>query len=262
MLKKQIGVFILILMLTLVGAGCRPASSDRPEREGLEDNQSASGISYEETTENTEETETSVTGFETEAGIREEMPSFRDEQGMGAAGSGLTDAPAGTEAGGAAVPSAPSSSAVSGQGIEPSRTPASTSAASPAPPTESPEAPAQIQVTISVNWENAVAANNQIALAVAPDGVVLPATGVTLEQGESVFDALLETGLVVSYQKSLYSVYVSGIQSLSEKACGGGSGWIYKVNGTVASIGCSGYILQDGDVIEWVYTCDSGKDVH
>ena len=39
------------------------------------------------------------------------------------------------------------------------------------------------------------------------------------------------------------------------------SGWMYKVNGWFPNYGCSRYQLKDGDVIEWVYTCDLGKDV-
>ena len=36
---------------------------------------------------------------------------------------------------------------------------------------------------------------------------------------------------------------------------------MYKVNGWFPNYGCSSYYLKDGDVIEWVYTCDLGKDV-
>ena len=39
------------------------------------------------------------------------------------------------------------------------------------------------------------------------------------------------------------------------------SGWIDKVNDCVPIFGCSRYQLKDGDVIEWVYTCDLGDDV-
>ena len=36
---------------------------------------------------------------------------------------------------------------------------------------------------------------------------------------------------------------------------------MYKVNGWFPNYGCSRYSVQDGDVIEWVYTCDLGRDV-
>ena len=36
---------------------------------------------------------------------------------------------------------------------------------------------------------------------------------------------------------------------------------MYRVNGTFPNKGCSSYLLSDGDTVEWVYTCDLGKDV-
>lgn len=39
------------------------------------------------------------------------------------------------------------------------------------------------------------------------------------------------------------------------------SGWMYKVNGEFPGYGSSKYKLSNGDVIEWVYTCDLGRDV-
>ena len=55
--------------------------------------------------------------------------------------------------------------------------------------------------------------------------------------------------------------YIEGIHNLYEFDCGDLSGWMYKVNGWFPNYGCSRYQLKQGDVIEWVYTCDLGKDV-
>ena len=49
--------------------------------------------------------------------------------------------------------------------------------------------------------------------------------------------------------------------NLYEFDVGNKSGWMYKVNGWFPNYGCSRYQLKDGDVIEWVYTCDLGDDV-
>ena len=57
------------------------------------------------------------------------------------------------------------------------------------------------------------------------------------------------------------SAYIEGIGNLYEFDCGELSGWMYSVNGEFPNYGCSGYTLQDGDVICWVYTCDLGEDV-
>ena len=36
---------------------------------------------------------------------------------------------------------------------------------------------------------------------------------------------------------------------------------MYRVNGEFPNKGCSDYELNDGDVIEWAYTCDLGRDI-
>ena len=55
--------------------------------------------------------------------------------------------------------------------------------------------------------------------------------------------------------------YISGINYLYEFDYGDLSGWIFKVNGVESSVGCSSFVLSDGDVIEWCYTLNYGKDI-
>ena len=57
------------------------------------------------------------------------------------------------------------------------------------------------------------------------------------------------------------SAYIEGIANLYEFDCGELSGWMYRVNGWFPNYGCSRYVLQDGDTVEWLYTCDLGEDV-
>ena len=57
------------------------------------------------------------------------------------------------------------------------------------------------------------------------------------------------------------SVYIEGIQNLYAYDFGELSGWMYKVNGWFPNYGSSGYTVKKDDKIEWVYTCDLGKDV-
>ena len=65
----------------------------------------------------------------------------------------------------------------------------------------------------------------------------------------------------VELRDSYGSVYIQGIHYLYEFSCGPLSGWMYRVDGEFPNFGCSKYRLKDGQVIEWVYTCDLGKDV-
>ena len=102
---------------------------------------------------------------------------------------------------------------------------------------------------------------------VPEDGCLLDKTEVSFRQGESVFDVLLrictEKKLHMEFSNTpIYqSAYIEGIGNLYEFDCGALSGWMYRVNGIFPNYGCSRYILQDGDVVEWVYTCDLGNDV-
>lgn len=102
---------------------------------------------------------------------------------------------------------------------------------------------------------------------VPPDGVIFPETEVTFSDGESVFNILLremkknKIHLEFVNTPVYNSAYIEGIGNLYEFDCGELSGWLYKVNGSFPSYGCSRYKLNPGDKVEWVYTCDLGSDV-
>ncbi len=129
----------------------------------------------------------------------------------------------------------------------------------------------ELKCTLSVSCETIL--NNKDKLnpdkkdIVPEDGVIFPATEVVFYEGESVFNVLLremkKSKIHMEFVMTpLYnSNYIEGIANLYEFDCGELSGWIYKVNGWVPNYGCSRYSLKDGDVIEWVYTCDLGRDV-
>jgi hypothetical protein len=99
------------------------------------------------------------------------------------------------------------------------------------------------------------------------DGVIFPAVEVTFYEGESVFNILQremkKAKIHMDFRNTpLYnSAYIRGINNLYEFDCGELSGWMYKVNGWFPNYGASRYQLKAGDVVEWVYTCDLGRDV-
>lgn len=99
------------------------------------------------------------------------------------------------------------------------------------------------------------------------DGVLLHAEEIPFDEGESVFDVLLretrEEKVHLEFVDTpvFNSAYIEGIGNLYELDCGELSGWSYKVNGVFPGYGCSQYTLAGGDVVEWVYTCDLGRDV-
>lgn len=101
------------------------------------------------------------------------------------------------------------------------------------------------------------------------DGIILPAAEYVLRPGDTVFDlldrAVRKNKIQMEYQgvdMNIYNaVYVTGINYLYEFSCGPHSGWIFTVNGEVPPYGCDSYELEDGDTVEWSYTCALGEDV-
>lgn len=102
---------------------------------------------------------------------------------------------------------------------------------------------------------------------VPEDGIIFTTQEVTFYEGESVFNVLLremkknKTHMEFAMTPLYNSNYIEGIANLYEFDCGELSGWMYKVNGWFPNYGCSRYKLEDKDIIEWVYTCDLGRDI-
>lgn len=113
---------------------------------------------------------------------------------------------------------------------------------------------------------------------VPADGIILEKATLKLEKGSTAFDALksackgnscesdcryCRSGIQLEYQytPAYNNYYVEGIHQIYEKDCGTQSGWMYRVNGNFPNVGCSSYTVNDGDIIEWLYTCDLGEDV-
>ena len=123
--------------------------------------------------------------------------------------------------------------------------------------------------TLSVRCDNAIAADTlppETAAILPADGVLLVDTAVAFSEGETVFDVLMRAaraaGLHLEFEKTpLYGgVYVEGIGNLYAFDGGELSGWVYAVNGDFPSVSASAYTLADGDTVEWMYTCDLGRD--
>ena len=102
---------------------------------------------------------------------------------------------------------------------------------------------------------------------VPQDGILFPATEVPVYEGESVFDVLQREMRQAGIHMTARSVpihnssYVEAIGNIFEFDAGGLSGWMYSVNGIFPGIGSSQYTLSPGDVVEWLYTIDLGRDI-
>ena len=146
------------------------------------------------------------------------------------------------------------------------------------PPVEKTEPPAEKKRTVTIairvdtllkHWDMLDPAL-QSEKYVPKNGVILkPTTYELLSEKDTVWDILQqatkEHKIQMEFQganENIYkSVYVEGINHLYEFSAGELSGWMYKVNGVYPNYGCSQYVLKDGDVIEWNYTVDLGRDL-
>ena len=131
------------------------------------------------------------------------------------------------------------------------------------------EKPSGDTVTMTIRCDTAVAKGMSTeakwAGIVPPSGVILPVTTFTIEPGETAFSVLQRASkqymFQMEYSGTNGSQYVEGINNLYEFAGGRWSGWMYCVNDWYPNYGCGQYALKNGDVIEWNYTCDLGKDL-
>ncbi len=93
------------------------------------------------------------------------------------------------------------------------------------------------------------------------NGVILEETEFEIKKGDTVYDVFSEVCQKNKIRFSSNMKYIEGINNIYETDFGKSSGWIYFVNGESPSVGCGSYELNDGDKIEWHYTCNLGKDL-
>lgn len=120
--------------------------------------------------------------------------------------------------------------------------------------------------TVLENWAQ-LDDNLKYEKYVPQSGIILDDYVMVLRKDDTVYDVLNRAvrhhkiQMECVYSANYDSIYVQGINQLYEFSCGELSGWMYKVNGVFPNYGCSKYTLKNGDVVEWVYTCDLGRDV-
>ena len=139
-------------------------------------------------------------------------------------------------------------------------------------PATKPEAkPADRYCTVTIRCDtiadHSKITNESIIPYVPSDGVILGVTEVKLEDGDSAFDVIQRVTsmygipMASSYSAVYDSAYIEGINHIYEFDGGSGSGWMYKVNGWFPNYGVTNYVMEDGDVMEFHYTCNIGKDL-
>ena len=123
-------------------------------------------------------------------------------------------------------------------------------------------------VTMSIRCDTVVGKSDSEYI--PEDGTILDTTEFEIEEGDTVFSVLTQAAKTYGIQventgssgNAHGMVYISGINYLYEMEFGDLSGWVYHVNGLSPSRNCGEYTLKDGDVIEWLYTCELGYDLN
>ncbi len=117
-------------------------------------------------------------------------------------------------------------------------------------------------VTISIRCDTIVGKSDEDYI---PDDGIILNDSFEIEENETVFDILVEAAkkhsVQLDYSGTAGTVYISGINYIYEFDFGDLSGWMYLVNGEKSSVGCDGYVLSNGDFIEWLYSCEMGNDL-
>lgn len=143
--------------------------------------------------------------------------------------------------GGAAASSAPSaSSSQAGQGDE------------------------KTTFTLSITCHTALASGSlkdTVRKLLPADGVLLSAGNMAFTAGENAFDVFLRECRRRRIAVASTGSYIQSIGGLAEKDCGDLSGWMCRVNGVFVDRSLKEYVLRDGDRVEWLYTCNLGKDL-
>lgn len=109
---------------------------------------------------------------------------------------------------------------------------------------------------------------NVVTISIVADeetGTVLEPTAVELKKDDTVLEVLKritrKNKIQMEYKGLKAAAYIEGIDNIYEFDHGAKSGWMYKVNGEFPNKSAGAYALKEGDVIEWLYTIDLGKDL-
>ena len=117
----------------------------------------------------------------------------------------------------------------------------------------------QKKATLSITCQEAMQSEqlpDEMKEVLPKDGIIFSRQEVFVTEGETVLDVLQRELQEKRIALDISDGYVKGIGSLYEGACGTTSGWLFRVNGEVPSLGAGQCVVQEGDQIEWLYICD------
>ncbi len=97
------------------------------------------------------------------------------------------------------------------------------------------------------------------------NGIIIAETDVGLTEKSSLLyilkSEITKRKIHIDFESGAGSAYVKGMANIYAGDCGELSGWMVRVNGEDIAVGADLYYPKDGDIIEWLYTCDMGNDL-
>lgn len=91
-------------------------------------------------------------------------------------------------------------------------------------------------------------------------GEILSGGEYVLRDGDTVLSILKRITRYYKIPLIVKGEYVESINGLSQFDYGTTSGWLFKLNGVAPSVSCN-IKINDGDKIEWLYSCELGEDL-
>lgn len=95
---------------------------------------------------------------------------------------------------------------------------------------------------------------------VPKDGYILKNYSCAIKSGDTVYNILSrscsQNKIKLTAQKSVYGIYISGINNIDEFDCGRESGWMYSVNSVKPGVSCDKTAVKQNDRIEFTYVCE------
>lgn len=80
---------------------------------------------------------------------------------------------------------------------------------------------------------------------------------IAIEEGKTIYDALLASGLDLDVGSMSGTVYIDGIGGIVASKVASTSGWLFTVNGETSNVGVDAYTLKDGDKIVFTFYKDA-----
>ena len=134
-----------------------------------------------------------------------------------------------------------------------------------APEKIEPKGTCSLVVDCSILTDKTDTLPEAVVSCIPKDGIFFKAENIEFAENETPQALLVrlakEKKLPVEFTDSVYGSYVEGIGGLYAGDAGELSGWLYTVNGEFLSVAASEYVLQPGDAIAFVYSCDMGYDI-